>query len=299
MMDHDPFVLRRMLALRKFPMFSNAELGDLALVAENIAETSYPARAVIAAAGARPPALHLVVEGEITMRAPRRASWGPSDVFGALEVLARRELTSPAIAARETRTLQLFSSDVTEVLEESFGVLRATLRELAARLAELAEKPPVIEVGSHGDPLGFLDRLILLRRQPLLSGARLDALTMLAHASDELRFAPGSALVRAGELATATHLVVEGTLRATDDTGIVHTLAPGDSIGSLETLAEMSYPATIEALTPARTLATGASALFDTLEDHTDLGLAMIATFASALADRAQPRRLRRAQITR
>ena len=302
MIEHDPFVLRRILALRKFPMFANAELGDLALLAENLAEASYPKGSVIALAGARPPALHLVLDGEIASipragRSPSRSTsgtgretWGPLDVFGALEVLARRELAAPAVAARETRTLQLFSTDLTEVLEESFGVLRATLRVLAARVWQTA--PPVLHADGDvpaSDPLGLVDRLILLRRQPPFAGARLDAVAMLSHASDEVRFAAGDTIVRAGEAATTAYVVVEGSLRATDERGVEHALGPGDAIGALETLAELPHAETIDALTPVRALASGATAIFDVLEDHTDLGLAMIASFARELAD--QPRR--------
>ena len=43
MADLHPFALRRILALRQFPVLCDAELGDLALFAENVAEVTLPA----------------------------------------------------------------------------------------------------------------------------------------------------------------------------------------------------------------------------------------------------------------
>jgi CRP-like cAMP-binding protein len=61
-------------------------------------------------------------------------------------------------------------------------------------------------------------------------------------------------------------------------------LGPGHTIGALETLAERPYRATIDAATPVRALESSANAIFDVLEDHTDLGMAMLASFAATLS---------------
>src|SRR5512146_1596290 len=124
MSDFNPLRLRRMLALRRFAVVADAELAELALLAENVVEARFPAGSLIARANQRLGALHLVLDGTIECGG---MTWGPQRVFGALEVLAERELAAPAIAKTETTTLQLFSPDVTEFLEDSFGVLRTTL----------------------------------------------------------------------------------------------------------------------------------------------------------------------------
>ena len=274
----EPFVLRRMVALRQFPMFAAAELGELAALAENLGETRFAKGELIAPAGARLPALHLVLEGAITTR--RGASWGPRDVFGTLEVLARRPLAAPAFAASATRTLKLHASDITEVLEENFAVLLATLRELATRMAAhgaLRQRTLAIPAV---EPLGFVERLIVLRQQTPFAAAGLDALAALAHASDEVEFAPGAIVARAGDPAATAYVVVAGELRAGD-----RALRPGDAIACLEALAELRHQTTLEAATRVRALATPAPAMLDVIEDHTDLGLAMVRSFAGELLD--------------
>src|SRR5690242_10646190 len=63
MPDLHPFALRRILALRQFPVLCDAELGELALFAENVAEVTLPAGIAVATAGSQLTALHLVLDG--------------------------------------------------------------------------------------------------------------------------------------------------------------------------------------------------------------------------------------------
>lgn len=281
MADFNPFVLRRMLALKQFPIFAGAELGELAMLADNVAEATFPAGALIAPPGARPSAIQLVLGGQIAMRGSRTETWGPHEMFATLEVLARRALAEPAIATVETKTLQLFASDVTEVLDENIGVLLAVLRTLAARLArsQRTEHPQRLHMATR--PLGFVDRLNVLRRQPLFASARLEVLATLAHASEEIEVAKGDALVRAGELAAACYVIVDGDTR--NEGG--RSVGSGASVGMLETLGDLTHGSTIEAIAPTRALKTSATTLFDVIEDHTEFGLAMIRAFSNSLLD--------------
>jgi CRP-like cAMP-binding protein len=277
-----PFVLRRIFAMRQFRVLAAAELRELATLAENVSEVRFAKGAVIAKAGVRLPALHLVIDGEVELQ-PSGQLVGPREVLGALEVFARREPAMTAIATRDTHTLQLLASDVTDLLEENYSVLRATLQDLAARMvvhtpalrAPLA--PPV------ADPLGFVDRLILLRKQPSFANARIDALAMLARAFDEVKVPAGTVLARRGEPATSAFVVVEGTLQVTDGDGFARILEPGDTISSFETLADLPHAVTAIARTPVRALSHPATAIYDVIEDHTDLGLTMIRGFAREL----------------
>lgn len=274
-MDDDPFVLRRVLWLRQFPWLLEAELPEVTMLAENLTEVRFAPGAVVAPAHIRPPAVHFVVEGEL---ATASRTWGPRNVVGALEILAKRPVLEEVVAVRESRTLQLAESDVGEILEENFGVLRAALRGLAYGMPRTHARPPVPP--PLADPLGFVERLILLRTQPTYRGARLDALAALAHASSEVRFAPGTQVVRFGQPALASLVIIEGWLAGPDGD-----LGPGHAIGALETLADLPYPATLESRTKVRALESSATAIFDVLEDHSDLGIAMLASVAADLME--------------
>jgi CRP-like cAMP-binding protein len=285
MPDLQPHGLKRMLSLRQFRLFETADLDELATIAENLVERTVPAGTVLATAGARVHGVHLILSGRVETD-PSAHAWGPRQAFGALEVFANREATHTAVAATELETLYMSSSDIGEVLEDNFGVLLATLRELAVRVAALGHLPRAAAPLSPTNPLGLVERLILLRQQLPFTAARLQALAALAHASDEVLWPAHTIVTRAGEPATSGFVLVDGTALAMRGDAR-QLLEPGAPIGHLETIAGLPHGATIETTTPVRALRSDAAAILDVLEDHTDVGLAMLATFAGALLDGA------------
>jgi CRP-like cAMP-binding protein len=283
MSDINVRTLARMLRLRHFALFEHADLDELATIAENLVETKVSAGTVIAAAGSRLRGIHLVMDGCIETE-PRGESWGAHQAYGALEVFANREVAHTAIAVTAVHTLELLASDIGEVLEDNYGVLLATLRQLAARVLAVASPQPRNLALRGGDSLGLVERLIILRQQLPFATARLQALASLAHASDEVTCPAGTTITRAGDPATTAFVIASGTAKSTQQ-GDTRLLGPGAAIGYLETLAGLHYGATIEATTPVRTLRSRGSAILDVIEDHTDVGLAMLATFSRTLLD--------------
>ncbi len=287
MRDQPTIPLSRLLALRQFPFLAHAELDELAVFADNVHEARFAAGAVVSAADTPP--LHLVLEGQIAhpgAHAGSTRTCGPRDVFGMLEVLSGRSLRGPATALTETRTLVLPASDCIELLEDNFGVLRALLRGLAASVVvhRLPRPVPASLPAIAGTPLTLVERLIVLRRQLGLPGARLQPLAALAQACEELRWAPGDRVAESGDDARGAFVVLEGTLRPTCCTN-APILSPGDAFGGLETLADLRLPHTYEAVVPVRVLWAGHAALHDVLEDHTDLALALVSQLATALLE--------------
>jgi CRP-like cAMP-binding protein len=324
MADVNPRLLRRMLLLRQFPMFATAELSELATIAENLVETEFAPGAVVAPAGARLPGLYLVLDGRIHERGEpggrdpassaswswgraRRGghergaskaedpagsagrSWGPREIFGELEAFAGRDHAVRAVAATETRTLLLSASDLAEIVEDNFGVLIAVVRDLAARLLARRPRARVIALPRVDPGLGLVERLIALRQLAPFVGARLQGLAMLAHSSEEVSWAPGATVARAGELASGFALVLDGALRAQEPGGATSELAPGQAFGGLETLAGVGHGATLVAAGPVRALYSSAAAIFDVLEDHPDIAMSMIGVFARGLLDSPPP----------
>jgi CRP-like cAMP-binding protein len=277
-----PFAVRRILALRQFPILRDAELGELASFAENVTEVTLPAGSVVAAAGSRIGALHLVLEGEIATTGPPRRAWGPQQVFGALEVLAYRDASESAVATVRTTTLQLIAPDLTDLLEDSFGVLLATLRRLAAG-ARMHVERSLAKVVPVARPLGLVERLVLLRQQIAFSRAPLEALLALAHVSEEIALPAGTMVARSGVAGTSSYVIVEGTSCATHASGTTRMLGSGDVIGHLEALGNLPHDETIEVVDPLRALKLDASSLFDVIEDHPDFGRAILAVLADTL----------------
>ncbi len=279
--------VQRLLTLRQFPGLSEAALDELAIIAENVVELEHSAGATVITPGRSAP-LHLVIEGKLVSGSGQ--SWGPLEVVGALEAIARRRRVEPVTAELPTRTLRLAASDFREILEDNYGLLTSVRRSLARGL--LAEPPAspmpttrAIETLSDA-PLGMVDRLIVLRRYMPFGRGRIEALAALAQATEEVRLPARTVVGTAGDPATSVLVLVEGTVRGVRD-GVSFVLGPGHAPGALESLAEVAHTSTMSTLTPIRALRFPTSVLFDVLEDHTDLGLAMVEALAGALVERS------------
>jgi CRP-like cAMP-binding protein len=285
MPDLKPATLRRILMLRQFPILCEAELGELTMFAENVAEVVLPANTVVASAGARLGALHLVVTGEIATTGPQRRTWGPHQVFGGLEVLANCVAHESAMATVPTTTLQLLAPDVTEILDDSFGVMLAALRGLAAALVTGARpRPPcTLPDRARSQTLGFVERLMLLRQQAAFTAAPLESLVALAHVSEEVVLPAAARLTQAGRAEPASYVIVEGACLVVGATGPSRRLGPGDAVGHLEALAGQAHAETTEVVEPLRALKVETSRVFDIIEDHTDFGRAILSVLADCL----------------
>jgi CRP-like cAMP-binding protein len=73
----------------------------------------------------------------------------------------------------------------------------------------------------------------------------------------------------------------------TRDEGEPYLLGSGSSLGVLESLAGAPHAGTVEVVAPVRALEVASSNIFDVLEDHTELGFALIESLAGGLLDTA------------
>lgn len=280
--------VQRLLTLRQFPGLEDASLDELGIIAQNVVEQQFaPGDAIITPARSAP--LHLVIEGQV--RSASGQTWGQHQLVGALEAIARRRTREPIIAEVPTRTLRLAAADFREILDDNFGLLTSVRRSLArAILADFTPPPPSTRLAIHEAleaQLGMVDRLIILRRYMPFGKGRIEALAALAQASEEIRLPARTVVGSQGDSATSVLVLLDGTVHGTRD-GVSFVLGPGHSPGALESLAEVPYSSTMSTLTPIRALRFPNAALFDVLEDHTDLALAMVESLAGALVDRGR-----------
>jgi CRP-like cAMP-binding protein len=282
MRDSSTTALRKLMGLRRFPLFAAADLDEVATVAENVVETTLAAGTVLTAAGSHPRAVHLVLEGSV-VSVPTGRTWTGPTVLGALEVFSTQTLDASWVAATDVRVLQLSASTVGELLEDNFGVMLAVLRELAHRLLDVRPSTSRSPVPAS-QPLGLVERLLALRQQLPFKNAHLQALTSLAKACHEVEWPAGAEVTGPGEQEPFGLIILDGELRLPHG----ETRGPGASFGLLEAIAGVRPASSVQAATPVRALRANAGAILDVLEDHTDVGLAMIAAFASALLANAK-----------
>jgi CRP-like cAMP-binding protein len=108
---------------------------------------------------------------------------------------------------------------------------------------------------------------------------------MLAHAIEELRVPAGTTIASADDLARDAYVVLSGAASMSRDPGPDDVAGPGASIGLLETMGGLRYGATITAMVPTRVLKIPSTMLFDVIEDHPELGVAVVGAFAGTLLD--------------
>lgn len=283
MLEEVPGSLRRVLSLRQFAPLAGVELGELATLAENLVETTLLLGNRIVAAGARMPALLLIIDGKIESGGN---SFGPREIFGLLEVLAREPSDAPAIATVDTRVFRISAGDTREVLEDNFGLMRAVLGDLAGRMLESGcEFGFGAPAAPFGDRMTLVERLIALRQHSPFAGGRLQALTAIAQIVEQRRWQPGERVVEAAAVAETVVFVVDGALRAGSKL-----IEPGGAVGALEAFAGVPHAVAVDAETATSALVCPVSALHDVLEDHADLGLAMMGTLSKRLLAAARAR---------
>lgn len=274
--------IERLLTLRQVPGLADAALTELATVERNVREQRFARGAIVARPGTRLSAIHLVVEGRLASSDGMQL-WGPKQLFGAFEVIAGRVAATEIRAEVPTRTLQLSAHDYLELLEDNHGLLASARRLLARRLLAtghdgLPARPEIIDARGPGS-LGVVERMFVLRRHAPLAHGRIQAVSALAQAADEVRFPAHARLVEDGDAVSHLIVVLDGALRTSR--GVL----AGGSIGALEILGEVVHDGPVDTLTPVHALRVPAAALFDVMEDHTDFALAIVAKLASEVLD--------------
>jgi MFS family permease len=96
-----------------------------------------------------------------------------------------------------------------------------------------------------------VERLELLRGNPIFAPLPAGTLEQLADALEEVRAPAGGEIVRQGEPGDRFYLIKDGTLDVNIDDKLVQSLEPGDSFGEIALLRDVPRTATVKALTDA------------------------------------------------
>jgi MFS family permease len=97
-----------------------------------------------------------------------------------------------------------------------------------------------------------VDRLELLRANPIFAPLPGSTLEQVAGALDEVVAPPGEEIVRQGEPGDRFYLIKEGELGVYVDGTLVQSLGPGDSFGEIALLRDVPRTATVAALSEAK-----------------------------------------------
>jgi CRP-like cAMP-binding protein len=285
--------MERALFFKSLDPFQDATAAEIAVFAENARERTFRAGDVLLERGRRVPAFHAILDG--TVRAVGGeyldgAEVGARQPLGLLSLLARREAGLHAVAQEDVTTL-VFTEDVfLDLLEDRFGVLLRLIGRLAARTLEVRQQVPdgaylapmddTFEI--RGDRLDLVERLLLIRRpgSPFAS-ASMEAMARLAAVTPIELFEAGETIWKPGDRSTHALILVRGVVACTTQWGFSRFRAgPGYPLGNLERFSGDPRWFTAVAETPVMAIHSKTEELFDIMEDHPDMALALARSMA-------------------
>jgi hypothetical protein len=135
-------LMKRVLFLRKVPLFAELTPSDLKSVAKAAEENLYPDGVLIAAQGEPGGEMHVVVSGEIEVAVAdgddrlELARRGTGDVVGEMSVITGQPRMASLVASGEVRTLSIDQVRFERILVERPEVSLAVMRQLCARLEQ-------------------------------------------------------------------------------------------------------------------------------------------------------------------
>ena len=272
---------------------SEAQLEHLLSIARQV---DVPAGETLFARDAPVTTLFQVMTGALEMRAPDRPSWRVADTgtVGLLDFMLAQRHARTAITTSPARLLELDATNYRDYLEDNFEVSHRILAHLAGVLtAEMVARPeaPALLAAAAAGPrhrsfaeveIPTVERLILLSRVALFSGASIQGLADLAQGATEIRLTAGDVLASAGSQPSTVSILVEGEVELELPSGARVTRGGRTLAAHVEELAVAPRLSTVTAITPVIALQLDREHLLDRLEEHFDLQMALMGFLARA-----------------
>ena len=139
--------------------------------------------------------------------------------------------------------------------------------------------------------LSVIERVLFLRQVSLFADLSPADLGRVASIADELSYSDGEVIAAEGELGQELHIVVEGTLRVTQEReGSEQELArrtTGDVVGEMSIITQTPRIASLVADGAVRTIRIGHREFESILRERPGVGLAVMRVLADRLAERS------------
>jgi CRP-like cAMP-binding protein len=285
--------VERVLALRSFPGLALVDATHLAVMAEVAEEKSFRRGEAIFLPGKAVRSMHLIRRGEVAVLREGIAvrTFRGGDIVGAIAALTRSPEGQHVLALTDTTTFEIEITDFEEVLEESFSLLLAALRGTLRSAMECRLQIPVDAGYSsqvHEAPrvtteLGLVERVLFLRRLNAFGRPRVEALAELAREMAEVHFRTGAEIWRTGEPSPYSLVIWSGVVSCVTESGQRFRFGADSIAGAIDSIAVEPrwYVATAE--TDVVALRGESALLMDVIEDHPDMGIAMLRSAAGSL----------------
>ncbi len=230
-----------------------------------------------------------VVRGSVTMSAPGAPPWefdAPA-VVGALDSFAGRPRARRGVATSDVHALALSHTDWLAVLEEHHEYACETVQSLAGALSRMrlgldgdgGFPDPAPDGGPLTSGLNPLEKMLALRRVPLLRAAGAEATLRLCELAEEVELGPGGVLFREGDPCDALHAVAGGVIvieRASPP--LRAAFGPGAIVGGAAAMGVGQQPFEARARPSERAvvLQVRKDDVLDVMEDHFGLARSLL-----------------------
>lgn len=281
---------RRILDLRSLPIFRDAPAPVVNGAATLLRDITFSSDETIQARDTPVERVLFLQRGSVQVVQPekREIVIEPPAQLGLFYALAGTPARVNVTAKTEVRALALESSDMVDLFEDQFSLLRSTLRETArVALKETRQRLaiPFEFARTHwkqtdqAPKLDLVDRLFFLREMLPFPGASIDALASVARQMQSRRVKAGETIWRQGDPALDMLVIASGEVQAKSETEtLLH--SAGGPLGGLEVFAQAPRWYDLTAKTDALVLTTSNEAFLDMIEEHTEMGSEMIASLA-------------------
>jgi HEAT repeat protein len=156
------------------------------------------------------------------------------------------------------------------------------------RCAEFA-----VSTSVEGDPmartlptLAVIERVLLLRKVPILDGLPPEDLERIAAVAEEHAYSDGDVIAAQGETGTETHIIVSGMVGVVANGRGVARRGSGDVVGEMAVITGLPRSATLLASGDVRLLTIGQRQFAGILRERPETGMAVMQVLARRLAER-------------
>ncbi len=263
---------------------ANLETWVIDRITSVVDEEDVPAGKRLFAEGEPPESIFFVREGRLRLERDGASPWlfEGRTVIGVFDALLDRPHARTAVAETDLHLLKLRVDYWLELLEDSFGLARAALRNSVSTVAALEGRRWAAQDMPHGTvvarvphvlgTLAFVERLAVLADIPLVRGAGIQVLVELADLMEEVTFEPGETIFERGNQRGEALLVLQGEAEGNRlDPRLRVVFGPGSVVGGVASLGEPVLAWEARAITRVRALSMRLEDWFDLMEEHFDL----------------------------
>jgi AAA family ATP:ADP antiporter len=263
--------------LRKIPLFDFVSVNELFRIAGTARQVRYEPGRDLYHEGFRPDDVHFLLDGAVQVSggsAPAHELQAPA-ALAFEEILQGSPLGVTISAADRVICLALGRGEFLTMLSDNIvlaqGLFRMLLDTPNAQQWRTVYVPPQVAVAeSRSAPLQPLDKVLLLRQNPLLARATVSQLLDLAGITREVALTAGSVIFTSSDKAVLYHLL-EGEVRLDADGRDPILAGPGCTIGVAEILAGVPVGRRATVTRAGQALRLEHEELFEVLADHIDL----------------------------